>query len=255
MKCKICGVNSNKIFTAKVLKKFEVAYFFCKNCGFLQTEEPYWLDEAYNNAIGIEDTGILKRNILFSKRTSAVINFLFSKNSKFVDYAGGYGIFVRMMRDLGFDFYWSDPYAKNILARGFEYNNKDKIELITAFECFEHFNEPIFEINEMLKISDNILFSTRIFEGTPPNPNEWWYYNFNGGQHISIYSIKTLKFIADKMGLHLSTNNKSFHLLSKKAINNFTFNLLLKLSQIGLSDVLKFINKSKTDSDFNLLSD
>ena len=31
-------------------------------CDFLQTEEPFWLKEAYESAIGITDTGIIKRN-------------------------------------------------------------------------------------------------------------------------------------------------------------------------------------------------
>ena len=57
------------------------------------------------------------------------------------NYAGGYGIFTRMMRDIGFDFYWLDKYADNLLTNGFEYNKKihKKIEAITSFESFEHF--------------------------------------------------------------------------------------------------------------------
>ena len=166
--CKICGNKTDYIFSAVILQKNNIKYFHCKNCGYLQTEEPYWLDEAYSSAIGTEDTGLLKRNILLSKRTSVIINFFFNKNKKFLDYAGGYGVFVRLMRDVGYDFYWSDAYAENLLARGFEYSNKDEIELITAFECFEHFSNPIAEIERMLKKSGSILFSTRIFHGKPP---------------------------------------------------------------------------------------
>ena len=60
--------------------------------------------EAYEAAIGITDTGILKRNHLFARRSSAVIASFYNSNKKFLDFAGGYGIFVRMMRDFGFDF-------------------------------------------------------------------------------------------------------------------------------------------------------
>ena len=31
---------------AKILKK-DIAYFDCDQCGYVQTEEPFWLEEAY----------------------------------------------------------------------------------------------------------------------------------------------------------------------------------------------------------------
>ncbi|MDX1798890.1 MAG: class I SAM-dependent methyltransferase [Candidatus Lokiarchaeia archaeon] len=253
--CKICSSESEFVFSATVLQKYEVKYYHCPYCGFLQTEEPYWLDEAYSFAIGAEDTGLLKRNYLLTKRTSVLINFFFNKSDKFLDYAGGYGIFVRLMRDIGFDFYWKDSYAENLIARGFEYNADDKIELITAFECFEHFVNPIEEIDKIFTISDSVLFSTRIFHGKPPKPDDWWYYSLNAGQHISLYSRQTLRSIADKFNLYLNTDNKSIHLFSKKKINNTYFNLLLKLSVMGLVKLTNLSMKSKTDSDFELLSD
>lgn len=250
----MCGKNSEYVFSAKVLKKYVVKYFHCSNCGFLQTEEPYWLDEAYNSAIGVEDTGILQRNYLLAKRASVLINFFFNKKDKFLDYAGGYGIFVRRMRDIGYDFYWKDPFAGNLIARGFEYNTNDEIELVTAFECFEHFVNPLEELEKIINTSESILFSTRIFHGKPPKPDEWWYYSLNAGQHISLYSKQTLQFIADKYSLNLNSDNKSFHLLSKKKINNSYFNLLLKLSTIGLSGLVNLSMKSKTNADFEMLS-
>ncbi|MCG6913510.1 class I SAM-dependent methyltransferase [bacterium BMS3Abin03] len=252
--CKICSSESKYVFSATVLQKYDVKYFHCPECGFLQTEEPYWLDEAYSSAIRAEDTGLMKRNYLLAERVSVLIKFFFNKNNKFLDYAGGYGIFVRLMRDIGYNFYWNDPFAKNLLARGFEYNTKDDIELVTAFECFEHFVNPLEELDKIYKISDSILFSTRIFYGKPPKPDEWWYYSLNAGQHISLYSRQTLNYLADRFNLYLNTDNKSFHLFSKKKINNTYFNMLLKLSVMGLSKLTSLNVKSKTDSDFELLS-
>ena len=72
--------------------------------------------------MNIEDTGIIKRNILLAKRTSAILFFLFNKKESFLDYGGGYGLFVRLMRDGGFNFYWNDPFTENLFARGFEYD-------------------------------------------------------------------------------------------------------------------------------------
>ena len=253
MNCKVCSAKSENVFSAKILHKYDIDYYHCSNCGFLQTEEPYWLEESYNSAIGIEDTGLLKRNLTLAKITSVIIQSFFIKGGTFLDYAGGYGIFVRLMRDIGFDFYWSDPFAQNLLARGFDFNEDENIELITAFECFEHFNNPINEIEKMFHISNNVLFSTRVFSEKPPQPDSWWYYSLNSGQHISFYSVNTLKFIADKYNLYLNSDNKSLHLLSKKKINNTYFNLLKKLSSFGLAGILNLGLKSKTDIDHEVL--
>jgi hypothetical protein len=161
---------------------------------------------------------------------------------------------VRIMRDFGFDFYWYDPFAENIFAKGFEYNKQDNILLITAFECFEHFANPLEEIEKMLKISENIIFSTRVFQGIPPKPDDWWYYSLDSGQHISFYSTKTLKHLADKFSIHLNSDNKAFHMLSKEKHNDLLFNVIIKLSDLGLTKLFQFGLKSKSESDNEFLS-
>jgi protein-arginine kinase activator protein McsA len=76
MKCKICSNETYNIFSAKILNKNNIKYFYCDYCGFLQTEEPYWLKEAYSDPICIIDTGIMARNITLSQITSGIICFL-----------------------------------------------------------------------------------------------------------------------------------------------------------------------------------
>lgn len=250
MKCKICVQENKSIFSGKVLNKYHVEYYFCENCGFLQTEEPYWLKEAYNDSINISDTGIMKRNLNLSQLTTIIINLFFDRNGVFLDFAGGYGIFTRLMRDIGFDFYWNDKFSVNLVARKFEYSQGDTIELMTSFESFEHFDKPLDEIENMLKISKNILFSTELFCGTPPQLEEWGYYGLGHGQHISFYSLKTLKFLADKYDLNLYSNGRSLHLLTEKRLNPSVFNLSLKLNRFGLFHLLKKMNKSKTMTDW-----
>jgi len=249
--CKICNSESNKIFTRKILNKYDINYFQCSKCGFIQTDEPYWLEEAYQHVFNIEDTGIVRRNILFAKRTAGIIFFLFDKNASFVDYGGGTGLFVRLMRDYGFDFYWNDPYSQNIFSRGFEYDPEKilDVELVTAFECFEHFTEPIKEIERLLSISHSILFSTVPFETGTPNPDTWEYYSFSTGQHISFFSLSSLNYIAQKYHLYLCTNKKSFHLFTQKPISNYLFNFLLKFSVISMPMLIKPCLRSKTYSD------
>lgn len=249
--CKICGETSTIIFRKKILAKYDIDYYQCSSCGFIQTEEPYWLKESYQTPINTEDTGIIKRNVLLAKRTSAVLFFLFDASEIFLDYGGGYGLFVRIMRDYGFNFYWMDPFTENLFARGFEYNavQVNKFEVVTSFECFEHFANPIQEIENMLSLSPSILFSTETFASGTPNPDTWKYYYFSHGQHISLFSLSSLKTIANKFNLHLYTNGKSFHLLTHRSLNNIVFNTLLKLSLLGTHSLIPLFMGSNTKPD------
>ena len=251
MICKICGKASSKIFRRRILDKYDIDYLQCSSCGFIQTEEPYWLEEAYRSPINIEDTGIIKRNILLAKRTSAVLFCLFDRNGCFLDYGGGYGLFVRMMRDRGFNFYWSDPFTENLFARGFEFNaaRTKQIELITSFECFEHFVSPIEEIEKMFSLSPSILFSTEPFSSGTPDPEEWKYYYFSHGQHISLFSLSSLRSIAQKYHKHFYTNAKSFHLFTDRTLSNTAFNVLLKMSLLGMYPLTGLLMKSNTKPD------
>ncbi len=122
MKCRLCKSNTEELFEATILGKYNIKYYSCPDCNLLQTENPYWLEEAYNNSINDTDVGLLDRNIQFAEKIKVLIYYLFERNGKFLDYAGGYGIFTRLMRDIGFDFYWHDPYTENLFAKGFEYN-------------------------------------------------------------------------------------------------------------------------------------
>jgi len=60
-----------------ILNKYTIDYFHCPNCGFLQTQEPFWLDEAYKDPINISDTGYLSRNIYLSKKLTVSFRFIF----------------------------------------------------------------------------------------------------------------------------------------------------------------------------------
>ena len=244
--CKICGTQTTTAFSAKVLNKYDVNYFKCGNCGYLFTEKPYWLDEAYKNPINISDTGIMMRNIYFSKIVSSIIYFCFDKSAKYLDYAGGYGIFTRIMRDIGFDFYWHDDYTTNLLARGFE-KSEPRYELLTAFEVFEHFDKPVDELEKMVKLSDSILFSTVTLPQEIPQ-KDWWYYAFEHGQHISFYSEKTLKTLSQKFDMNFYSF-KNLFLMTRRKLNPLKLKLLFILSHFGLNLYVKLRMKSLTEPD------
>jgi glycosyltransferase involved in cell wall biosynthesis len=247
-KCKICNSDSHYFANAKILQKYDVKYFQCSNCGFVQTEHPYWLDEAYSEAIAISDIGLVYRNNMMANITGKLLFNYFDHQAKFLDYGGGYGLFVRLMRDKGFDFYWFDKFCKNIFAKGFELQKTDKqnLELITAFELFEHLANPLEELKEIIDLCPNILFSTELLPENNPTPDKWWYYAPHEGQHIAIYTIKSLKILASKHNLQLYTNGQSLHLLTTK--ENLPENLFESLTKHELQSPNK---ESLLYRDFN----
>ena len=225
MKCHICKNHSVKIFDQAILKKHRVNYYKCTRCNFIQTDEPFWLEEAYSKAIALTDVGLVSRNLRLSKVIHTIICRFFNPNARFIDYGAGYGLLVRLLRDSGFNFYHYDKNCENLLSHHFSANldTDTKYELLTAIEVFEHVTEPIEEIKKMLSCSDNILFTTMLTPGRHSPPNDWWYYTPQTGQHVSFYSMDSLQEIAKQFNLNLSSNSKNIHLLSAKPINNSQF--------------------------------
>lgn len=249
MLCKICSNKAEKRFEAVILGKYTGSYYQCPNCQFLQIDNPIWLEEAYNESINSCDTGILARNIWHRELASIIIYYFFNHSGQFVDYAGGYGIFTRLMRDIGFDYYWSDKYTENILAKGFEYKDNIRIELQTAFEVLEHLENPLQDLNSMLSVTRNLLFSTELLPTPLPAPDQWWYYGTEHGQHISFYTKRTLRYIADNYGLNYY-NFRTLHLFTDKPINKNKFYLFTRFyKNLSLFKYLQKNMKSRTMSD------
>jgi len=252
LKCKICEADSHHLAPGKVMGKYDVDYFQCSNCGFVQTEEPYWLDEAYSQPIASSDVGLAFRNLSFSQITQNLLFNFFNHQAIFLDYGGGYGLFVRLMRDAGFDFYWLDKFCQNIFAQGFEIGAtaNNQFELVTAFEVFEHLVHPIYELENLLKISRNILLSTELLPERNPKPDEWWYYVLHEGQHVSLYTAKSLSILAAKFNLNFYSNGSSLHLLTEKELPDDLFQQLAKgglaaVNKVSLlqNDFLKAVSK------------
>lgn len=251
--CSICNNRSEYFLTKTILKKYKVKYFRCTKCHFIETEKPrYWLKEAYSSAIIDADTGIIKRNQMFSTISALVFLLLCEKNSKVLDYAGGYGIMTRMLRDIGIDCYWEDKYAENIFAKHFIGSKRNKYEMVTAFEFFEHADDPVKVIGGVIhKYSPNIfLFSTELHDGNPPK--DWWYFAESGGQHISLYTRESLDIMAKKFNLYYSTDGKGIHIFSKQRVSPIIIKTISVIWPIcGI--FLPLFYKSKTFSDHLLL--
>lgn len=222
MNCIICNHSTTELHRTQVLSKYDVSYFQCDSCKFIQTEKPYWIEEAYRDAITSLDIGLVSRNQYLLERVPAILDRCFPEAKRMVDYGGGYGMFVRMMRDAGYDFYRQDIYCENLFAKHFDVTDHPGVryDLLTAFEVFEHLADPVAEMEKMLSFADNILFSTLLTESNKGRFADWWYVTPQTGQHIAFYSKPSLEFLAKKYNLHFYSNGENLHFFSKKKLDN-----------------------------------
>jgi hypothetical protein len=214
--CRVCGAASTFAFAQKVIGR-DVSYFDCARCGYVQTESPYWLEEAYADPIDELDTGIMWRN---SQNALCVVSTLAAARrirGRVLDHAGGYGILVRLLRDAGVEAHWEDKYCKNLLSRGFEADDK-AYDLVTAFEVFEHLAHPLQELEAMLARAGLALISTNLITTKETPAPDWWYYGPEHGQHIGFFRLRTLMHMAQRLGCYCRSNGRTLHLFSRQPI-------------------------------------
>jgi len=254
-KCSVCNGQRDFSFQETVLNKYHVSYCYCATCGLLQTEEPYWLDESYNNPIAITDTGLVQRNLNLARKLASALYFGLNIRGKCLDIAGGYGLLVRLMRDYGFDFYWQDKYCPNIMAKGFEVTESENdFESITAFEVMEHILDPVVFVKEAMETysTRTLIFSTQVYDEGPPPARDWWYYSFETGQHISFYTNKTLNCIADKLGLNFFSAG-GLHFFTDKKIKPLRFLIAMGKLALPLALYIRWRKGTKVMDDHYLM--
>ncbi len=223
MNCKICGSLTRSAFVTQVLNQYNVSFFKCNSCGYLFSEEPFWLVHAYDKNIVLQDTGILQRNLYFSKIIALILLIIGKHKSKILDFGGGFGILCRLLRDKGFDCYWHDDYETNFLARGFV-DQGDNYGTTISIEVLEHLIEPNVFFDKVFQRSSALICSTTLLQSDIPNL-DWHYYTFETGQHISFYSKETFSYIANKYGKYFYSFGYT-HLFLDQKLNLLQQNLI-----------------------------
>lgn len=206
-------------FTKLILGKHTVGFFKCSNCGQVQTELPYWLEETYRDSGSPLDVGMADRCVWTAQTTVALARRLrIGPEEPCLDWGAGTGLLVRLCRDHGLNFFYADPFAENVFARGFEVNEAGPHPAwacVTAFEVAEHLPDPLNNFGELFRLAPHcILFSTLLYLGQPP---DWWYF-VESGQHVAFYTRRSLEFIAGHYGYHLASNDCDLHLFSRERV-------------------------------------
>lgn len=212
--CPVCKSSAKYFAQARLISKYDVDYFRCVACGLVRTQDPFWLDDAYTTAISDRDIGMLSRCVDNAATVEALILLLgLGSTARFLDFAGGYGVFTRLMRDRGFDFWHEDLYCKNLFAKDFTAPGTSRgYALVTAFEVLEHLTSPMEEFAAIAARGEAIYATTQLVPDPTPAPHEWWYYDLESGQHVTFYTVSSLKMMAQRLGMTLITDGVSRHL-------------------------------------------
>jgi 2-polyprenyl-3-methyl-5-hydroxy-6-metoxy-1,4-benzoquinol methylase len=239
-------------FEAQFIRHYTGALHLCPSCEFICVSRVTWLDEAYSNAIAVTDTGIASRTWTTAEALHLFAYFAGLRDKRGLDLGGGPGLLVRLLRDFGLDFRWSDPHAQNMFARGCE-DDGGPYDWLTMIEVFEHLENPrAFLEDSIARYSPrSIVFTTLLRPELVPD-RSWWYWSFETGQHISFVTQKTLQTLAARLGFEIVSRGV-LHLLTRERRQVTAFRIATSRVKRILGPVLKFRGPSLTMDDHRRL--
>lgn len=194
--CRLCGGPIQARFSATLLGAHSVQYFQCTQCGSLQTQPPFWLEEAYSGNLADIDTGAAQRNL---NNLAAVYHMcrLFGL-AKVLDYGAGDGLLCRLLRDYRINAFCTDKHARPSYAKGFEADEQYQPDVVVSFEVVEHFENPAAQLTALFgRQAKLVLITTELYTEQGP---DWRYLMPESGQHVFFYTRKGLKDYAAQQG-------------------------------------------------------
>jgi hypothetical protein len=234
--CRLCGGETRDTFTANVLSRYQVSYHTCVQCGSLQSDFPYWLDEAYREGhLAVCDTGAVARTLDSQAIVFAAARVLgLPRSAAVLDFGGGSGLLCRLLRDCGFDARFTDAYASNVFAKGIE-DNGIPYDVVCAFEVVEHFSNPDTYLKKIFGVAKSLcIIGTETYTG---QGKDWWYIVPITGQHVFFYTERAMSQIAEQNKFrYLRCGNT--HIFSRSPLSSLQKFLLPRiLSQRHISKV------------------
>lgn len=220
MTCKLCDGVTEPFGELVVLGRHRAQYQRCQACGYVAVETPHWLDEAYaDSAIAALDTGIVVRNLWLADAVDALLRWRFRGVRTALDYGAGTGLFVRLMRDRGHDFRWSDPHCENLFALEFEAGDNGTFDLVTCFEVAEHLVDPLPTFRQLTERAPTLIFSTELLPEYNNRPGEWHYYAPETGHHVGFFTTASLQGLATKLGRHFASDGRMLHAFTTEPLD------------------------------------
>jgi hypothetical protein len=184
------------------MAKYDVGYFRCVKCGSLQTEEPYWLAEAYSADVPEEDAAYLSRNLEVARHAKLMLHlFGVPKSATVVDFGGGLGIVARLLAESGWTTFVHDKFTASPFP-GIKWTEGRKADFLLASEVFEHLPNPAQDLEEVFGLQPRFLYArtTRYrHEGS-----DWFYLAPETGQHVFFFTDEAMRMLASRYGYHVT---------------------------------------------------
>jgi SAM-dependent methyltransferase len=228
-----------------------IEYTKCIRCGFIFAPDFYnWSQEDFKEKIYTEDYHEFDPGY-DGERAKACAEFLFGmptglpKNLSFLDYGSGQGHLSKIFKKDNRSMQDYDPFIHSSLP-------KDKYDVITAFEVFEHstdLNDLISNIDHLLKPKGLVFFSTQLTDGCKEDILDWWYCSPRAG-HVSLFSATSLATLADKRGFKISSLFDGMHVLYKELPE--WFKGVLRASGVKLEEDNSYTDPNIKDEKYNI---
>jgi hypothetical protein len=132
-----------------------------------------------------------------------------------VDYGGGNGLTVDILRSYGWKFDCVDPFGRNDVSE-----RRGTYNFCSAFEVFEHLPDPFFGLSQIMELASAdqfmLLIGTAINDGSVDLGSRLnWSYAAPRNGHISLHSRKSLGILAKHYNLKYSSVSKGTHLMTR----------------------------------------
>lgn len=210
--------NGSKLGLAGV----PIYFVLCRNCGFCFAPEfRDWTAQQFSERIYNDQYVTIDPDFPESRPRACAANLLSMFGSsppgiKHLDFGGGNGRLAALMQEANWDSVAYDPHSE----RSVDLQLLGKFDLITAFEVFEHVADVqslMTNLVSLLAPNGLVLFSTMLSDGHihPDQRLNWWYAAPRNG-HISLFSRRSLKLLANDKSLSLGHFSDGFHVFYKK---------------------------------------
>ncbi len=211
MRCRLCGSSDTDLWKAADKK-----YLFCRRCGFVQVLRKYFPSpdkerERYlKHDNSISNPGYVK--FLESFIDSAVMPYI-ERGSDILDFGSGPSpVLSELLNRRGYRTVSYDPYFSDI-----NFWKERTFRGVVSLEVFEHMHNPVRELESITAVIERggyLAIGTVLHHEDRTFFDKWWYKD--DFTHVSFYSEKTFRFIAEIFGLKFITQKDGTRIILLK---------------------------------------